>query len=62
MESNILELEMEHNTKEIKKCSHEIITLSKLQTFNSFHITAVKEMKACVILGTDDKQEKWQKS
>lgn len=45
-------------TEEIKKRSQEIMKLSKIRTFDSLHLAAAEEVKADVMLTTDDKLEK----
>lgn len=45
-------------TEEIKKRSQEIMKLSNIRVFDSFHIAAAEEAKAEVMLTTDDKLEK----
>ena len=42
----------------IKKRSEEIISVSKIRTFDSLHIAAAEEADADVLLTTDDKFEK----
>ena len=42
----------------IKKRSKEIISVSKIRTFDSLHIAAAEEADADVLLTTDDKFEK----
>ena len=45
-------------TDKIKKRSEEIISISKIRTFDSLHIAAAEEADADVLLTTDDKFEK----
>lgn len=45
-------------TDKIKKRSEEIISVSKIRTFDSLHIAAAEEANADVLLTTDDKFEK----
>ncbi len=45
-------------TEEIKKRSQEIMKLSKIRTFDSLHLAAAEEVKADVMLTTDDKLER----
>lgn len=45
-------------TDKIKKRSEEIISVSKIRTFDSLHIAAAEEANANVLLTTDDKFEK----
>ena len=45
-------------TDKIKKRSEEIISVSKIRTFDSLHIAAAEEAIADVLLTTDDKFEK----
>lgn len=45
-------------TDNIKKRSEEIISVSKIRTFDSLHIAAAEEANADVLLTTDDKFEK----
>ncbi|MDE5597707.1 MAG: PIN domain-containing protein, partial [Lachnospiraceae bacterium] len=45
-------------TDKIKKRSEEIISVSKIRTFDSLHIAAAEEANADVLLTTDDRFEK----
>ena len=45
-------------TDKIKKRSEEIISISKIRTFDSLHIAAAEEADADVLLTIDDKFEK----
>ena len=45
-------------TDKIKKRSEEIISVSKIRTFDSLHIASAEEANADVLLTTDDKFEK----
>ncbi len=45
-------------TDKIKKRSEEIISVSKIRTFDSLHIASVEEANADALLTTDDKFEK----
>lgn len=45
-------------TDKIKRRSKEIISVSKIRTFDSLHIAAAEEANADVLLTTDDKFEK----
>ncbi len=45
-------------TDKIKKRSEEIISVSKIRTFDSLHIAVAEEANADVLLTTDDKFEK----
>ena len=45
-------------TDKIKKRSEEIISVSKIRTFDSLHIAAAEEANADALLTTDDKFEK----
>lgn len=45
-------------TKEIKERSKEIMSQSKIKTFDSLHIATAEASKADVMLTTDDKLEK----
>lgn len=45
-------------TSQIRNRSEEIASISKIRTFDSFHIAAAEEANADVLLTTDDKFEK----
>ncbi|MCM1386609.1 MAG: PIN domain-containing protein [Bacillus sp. (in: Bacteria)] len=45
-------------TEMIRKRSADIMSISKIRTFDSFHIAAAEEADADVLLTTDDKFEK----
>lgn len=45
-------------TEKIRKRSEDIMTMSKIRTFDSLHIAAAEEANAEVLLTTDDKFEK----
>lgn len=45
-------------TDKIKKRSEEIMSVSKIRTFDSLHIASAEEAKADALLTTDDKFEK----
>lgn len=45
-------------TEEIKKRSQEIMSQSKIRTFDSLHLAAAEAAGADVMLTTDDKREK----
>ena len=45
-------------TSKIKKRSEEIVSISKIRTFDSLHIASAEEVNADVLLTTDDRFEK----
>lgn len=45
-------------TESIKERSQEIRRMSKIRTFDSFHIAAAENAKADIMLTTDDRLEK----
>lgn len=45
-------------TESIKKRSADIMSISKIRTFDSLHIAAAEEADADILLTTDDKFEK----